>query len=395
MPKRGAKRRVARAVRQHRAGLVKTLEGNHLMKNSPMGWRVQLTLGAIGVMLAIAAGVFDLINNVTFGIAISPVLAGVMVLAAVGVIYIPAAAAARGWTKLYLAGIVIALGMTTYAGYNAYSSGQQTNTLAAQTVQANYKKAEEKRNRALEVLNSVKVTGTAKELGILAAKADANLAEADATSKRDCKKPRSEVCKIATEAKKQADAEAKRAHERLSQAEARDEAKADLAEAEAKAASGQAIVHEENRVMELLALALTQIMALIGGEAMTLIGAGWNARPVRAPKTKKTAAPDHPKGGKPQPLPANVVPLDAHKHSVKAWLDGATQGGGDLRGGDALKSYKRWAGRMAQNMTAGELRAILTGLLGEAVEGRTSGYVVRGISLRIGTAAQTKAAASC
>lgn len=363
------------------------------MKDTTLGWRVQLTLGATGVVLAIAAGVFDLINNFTFGIAISRVLAGVMVIAAIGVTYIPAAAAARGWTKLYLAGIVIALGMTTFAGYNAYSSGQQTNALAAQTVQVNYKKAEEKRNRALEVLSSVKETGAADELGKLAAKADTASDEADATSKRDCKKSRSEACKLATDAKKRAEAAANLAHERLSQAKARDEAKADLAEAEAKAASGQAIVHEENRVMELLALALTQIMAMIGGEGMTLIGAGWQARPARAPKPKKAPVPGKPTGGKPEPLPDNVTHL--HQHSVKSWLDGATQGGGELRGGEALKAYKRWAGRTATDMTAKELRSILTALCGSAVEVKTSGYVVRGISLRIGTAAQTKAAVSC
>jgi hypothetical protein len=46
-----------------------------------------------------------------------------------------------------------------------------------------------------------------------------------------------------------------------------------------------------------------------------------------------------------------VVKLDAARHSVKSWPDKATVTGGEMRGGQALKAYRRYAGRMASNMT--------------------------------------------
>ncbi len=98
-----------------------------------------------------------------------------------------------------------------------------------------------------------------------------------------------------------------------------------------------------------------------------------------------------PTGDTKEPLPANVVPLNARRHSVEAWLRSATEAGGSLKGGEAFKAYKRWPERLP-DMTAGELRSILAAIHPGAVEARTSGYTVRGISLR--TAAQTKAA-SC
>jgi len=68
---------------------------------------------------------------------------------------------------------------------------------------------------------------------------------------------------------------------------------------------------------------------------------------------------------------------------VKSWLDRATDKGGELRGGDALKAYRRNGGPMAAAMTADELRNLLAELLGkDAIIKRASGYVVRDRSLR-------------
>ena len=76
---------------------------------------------------------------------------------------------------------------------------------------------------------------------------------------------------------------------------------------------------------------------------------------------------------------ANVISL----HGVKAWLDKATAAGGEMRGGDALKAYRRHAGLAAKEMTSAELRDILTGILGEkVVQRRTSGFVVLGLQLK-------------
>ncbi len=363
------------------------------MNSTTLGWRVTIVTGATLALLACAAAGVDLANNYAFGITISPMFAAVTVIAAIGVIVIPAVATILGWCWLKRIATAAVVAMTVWCAWNAYGTSQGNSALAAQTRQEQYLKAVDKEKRAKAVLASIKEVGTVTQLGNLAAKADANLAEAETTSGRDCKKPHSQACKRAEATKKLAEQDATLAHERLSQAEARDKAEADLAKAEAKSATGAALVREESPVLTWLGILLTQAMALLGGEGAALIGSSVRARTERAPKAKKPAAPSGPKGGTKEPLPANVIPLS--KHSVKAWLDGATQGGGDLRGGEALKAYKRWAGREARDMKSEELRAILTGLLGEAVETRTSGYVVRGISLRIGTAAQTKAAASC
>jgi len=85
--------------------------------------------------------------------------------------------------------------------------------------------------------------------------------------------------------------------------------------------------------------------------------------------------------------PKRAIPIekrfDAASHSVKVWLDGATISGGELRGGDALKSYRRWAKKMCQDADPEEFRKHLSGILGAGrIVPRTSGYIVRGIQLR-------------
>ena len=75
--------------------------------------------------------------------------------------------------------------------------------------------------------------------------------------------------------------------------------------------------------------------------------------------------------------------FDAASHSVKVWLDAATISGGEIRGCDALKSYRRWAKKMCQDADPDEFRRNLTGIIGAGcIVPRTSGYVVRGIQLR-------------
>jgi len=86
-------------------------------------------------------------------------------------------------------------------------------------------------------------------------------------------------------------------------------------------------------------------------------------------------------GGIQQPA-IEPAPLADAKQSVRAWLDIATIPGSALRGGDALKSYKRWAGKVANDFNATILRRALAGILGaDRVVSRTSGYVVQGIQL--------------
>jgi anti-anti-sigma regulatory factor len=92
-------------------------------------------------------------------------------------------------------------------------------------------------------------------------------------------------------------------------------------------------------------------------------------------------------GGSHGSAPKRAIPIvtrfDAASHSVKVWLDAATVTGGEIRGGDALKSYRRWAKKMCQDADPAEFRKNLACLLGaERIVPRTSGYVVSGIRLR-------------
>jgi hypothetical protein len=97
----------------------------------------------------------------------------------------------------------------------------------------------------------------------------------------------------------------------------------------------------------------------------SLIAGGLRSRPktAKAPAKAKPQGPGD--GGTKRPAPSNVVQLDAARHSVKSWLDKATVAG-EMRGGETLKAHKRYAGRMAKDMTAAELREILTDFLGNA-----------------------------
>ncbi len=99
------------------------------------------------------------------------------------------------------------------------------------------------------------------------------------------------------------------------------------------------------------------------------------------------AAPKAVPGGLHGGAPKRAIPLvtrfDAASHSVKVWLDAATVSGGEIRGGDALKNYRRWAKKMCQDADAAEFRKNLASILGaDRIVPRTSGYVVSGLRLR-------------
>jgi anti-anti-sigma regulatory factor len=97
----------------------------------------------------------------------------------------------------------------------------------------------------------------------------------------------------------------------------------------------------------------------------------------------KKAGPGGSHGGAPKRAVPIVTRFDAASHSVKVWLDAATTSGGEIRGCDAMKSYRRWAKKMCQDADPDEFRRNLAGIIGAGcIVPRTSGYVVRGIQLR-------------
>ena len=232
------------------------------MNDSPEGWRVQLLVGIVLLAMVAGATAADIVNNFLYGWAISGMAALVLVIAAFAVPAIPAVAKARGWCMLKRAAAAVAVAMTVYAAYAAYSTGQGNTSLASQTVNEAYQKAKVKEERANGVLSKVEevekqsgLLGSAKELGAITAQADARLtgaakaltdagktmADAVKAAEKACKRPSSDACtlakgdktaaetakKAAEAAKTVADGEAKAAHERLSLAEARDMAKAE------------------------------------------------------------------------------------------------------------------------------------------------------------------------
>lgn len=97
----------------------------------------------------------------------------------------------------------------------------------------------------------------------------------------------------------------------------------------------------------------------------------------------KRTEPDGSQGGAPKRAVRTVPRFDAASHSVQVWLDGATVAGGELRCGEALRSYRRWARKMRQDADPAEFRKHLASILGpDSIVPRTGGYIVKGIQLR-------------
>ncbi len=353
-----------------------------------MGWRVQLCTGLALALMAAAAVRVDIINNWEYGKTVSLELATILVLAAVGVVALPTAASILGWSRHIKLTTIVCVMLTVWSAVNAYSTKQGAAILAAQSSQEKYESAKADEKLVRETLKQIKELGEVGELGKLQALASMDRAKA-------CRRPRSKTCKLA-------EADEKLLTARLSNAKARDKARAILAEAKDEAKAGPAeasmvatviagyLGSDAASVARIIALALTglgiavtQMVALLGGQAASLIAGGLRTRPkmTKAPAKVKPHGPTN--GGTKRPVAANVVHLDAAKHSVKSWLDKATVTGGEMRGGEALKAYKRYAGRMAKDMTGAELRDILADILGNgAIVQRTSGYIVQGVSLK-------------
>ncbi len=361
------------------------------MNTTRIGWRVQLCTGIALASMALAAVRVDILNNLEYGMTVSSELA--TILAAIGVVALPTAASILGWSRHLRITTTVCVIVTVWAAINAYSAKQGALILQAQSRQQEYEAAEADQKSAREALNRIREVGDAVELGKMQSAASVKRA-------KDCKKPWLDVCKLA-------EVDEKLLTDRLSNAKSRDAAKAALATAKQEAKAGPAeassistfiarnaggdasnIARLLDFVMTGFGIAITQLIALLGGQAATLIGNGFVERHTARTAAKAAAKPvAKEKPGRPPTggtkLPANVIPLDAAKHSVKAWLDRSTATGGEMRGGEALKGYKRYAGHMAKTMTSGGLRAILSDLLGpDAVETRTSGYVVRGVQLK-------------
>src|SRR5712671_5711368 len=261
------------------------------MNDSPLGWRVQLCTGSALTLMAASAVRVDILNNVEYGRTVSSELATILVLAAIGVVPLTTAASILGWSRHIKLTTIACVMLTLWSAVNAYSTKQGAAILAAQSSQEKYESAKADEKLARETLKQIKELGEVGELAKLQALASTDTAKA-------CRKPRSDACKLA-------EVDEKLLTVRLSEAKARDKAQAILAEAKDEAEAGPAeasmvatviaekIGADAASVARSIALALTglgiavtQMVALLGGQAASLIGAALRTRP--RPTTKPT-----------------------------------------------------------------------------------------------------------
>ena len=253
------------------------------METTSIGWRVQLGTGiALSTMAAVAVRV-DVLNNWEYGQTISAELASILVLAAVGVVAVPVTASILGWSRHLRITAALCVVLTVWSAVNAYSTKQGKAINDAQAGQQTYETALADQKAARATLAKITETGDAGELGKLQALASAEREKA-------CRRSRSDEC---TNAK----AEEKTLTARVSDAKARDKAQATLANAKQEAKAGPAeasmvatvlaaqLGAEPASVARYIALALTglgiavtQLVALLGGQAASLIGGAIKAR---------------------------------------------------------------------------------------------------------------------
>jgi hypothetical protein len=177
-----------------------------------MDWRMQICLGAVLALLAVAAIRVDILNNWEYGSTVSLELATILVLAAICVVALPTGASVLGWSKHLKWTTIVCVTLTVWSAVNAYSTKQGAAILAAQSGQEKYQSAKEDEKLARQTLKQIKEVGEVGELGKLQALASSN-------RDKTCRKPRSDECKLA-------EADEKLLTARLSDAKARDKAKA-------------------------------------------------------------------------------------------------------------------------------------------------------------------------
>ena len=247
-----------------------------------------VALGVVLAAIALAAMRIDLLNNYGYGAPISSQLAGVMVLAAIGVTALPAAAALKGWDWLLRGGTAACAVLTVWASVSAYAERQGQMLLHAQGQAATYEGSRADEGRLRGELTRISETSEAAAL----------LALADAAAER----AKAEVKTGKGDRYQAAIDEEARFRERAGQAKRRDELEAELrtAKAETQASGGPAEAsmlatfiahhtgHAAGEIARLIALAttgfailVTIMMAGLANQAAQLIALGLGLRPVR------------------------------------------------------------------------------------------------------------------
>ncbi len=261
-------------------------------KSIPLNWRLQLGTGTALLTMAVAAVRVDILNNWEYGQTVSLELATILVIAALCVVALPVAASILGWNRHIKLTTGVCVVLTVWSAVNAYSAKQGAAILTAQSSQQSYEAAMADQKSARDTLARITETGDAEELSKLESSIEATKAIA-------CRRPKSESSASASFRCKSAETDERNIISRLSEAKARDKAQATLATAKREAKAGPAEASmiatviagqfggDAATVARFIALALTglsiavtQLVALMGGQAATLIGNGIKGRPV-------------------------------------------------------------------------------------------------------------------
>lgn len=279
-------------------------------------------LGGFIGSLAAGATAIDVVNNHDYGASISPAMAAVMILAALGLTAIPAVAAIRGWGSLRMVGTAVCLLTSAYCAANAYAARQSAQILAAEATSRAYVDARE----AIETAKGEAEAARSEAAAITEPMPSSELQRLydDARARRDaetdakrggcgpiCKKAEAEMPEFLArlgqaKAREAALARAEKAETRL--AEAKQAAKAGDAEpnmiASAIAARYGLDAHQVTRnialIMSMLGIAVTLCVACYMHDAVCLIveGIRGEAKPEptkeptpSAPRTMKASRP--------------------------------------------------------------------------------------------------------
>jgi hypothetical protein len=348
------------------------------MKSTTLPWFVKAALGVLFIIGAFAAIGIDLFNAYLYGLTVAKTMAALAVLVAIFVPIIPIAIACGFPRSLWLLEVVC-IAAVMYFSYQYYGVSLRNNNVALTTAHEVYTTAAEEKKLAMETLTRIKEHGDIEELGKLANNADAHLVEAGANVAKYCKGRReTDDCTQARKTKTLADTAATLAHNKLSDSKAWHEAKETLAKANATQTKGDANAIEADLPATLASLLLVQFLAALSGVGATGLvealaeRAALKAVKNKAPRKIVTAPTD---GGTEQTLPEGVVSITAAR-----WLENRTVRGGEMQGGAAKKNFERFTG---QKISAAQFRAAMVALVGDAVEPRNSGFVIKGYELKV------------
>lgn len=353
------------------------------MKDTTIPVAAVVLIAVAAFAFAVAGEVIDIRNSYWFGQThISEEAAWMFGLASASLAFIPlvqlvpwGAAVSRTLWAAYIALMIFA----GYCNYSANAAHSEITANGPANQRKEYLAATKKRDEANLAIASNNEGGKVSQLTAQVADASKTVGDVSKSLAVCDTYPNGRRCMDARAAKADAQGKLDALRERLSRAEARDEAKATLAKAEAVIAKGDVVVPEHDGKMDVLLAIVT-----LGMTFFAKIGAGAIAYALASgrqgkPKARKTAGDDGTGGGVREG--GNVVSM--HRWAAERMLAEATEDGNGIRGSAFHKAYVRTA---KLSITPADLRAVLETILPEgSIADRNSGWVIKGLRLKTAT----------